>query len=51
MAFGGVATGSMNPQLAASVAEADPRLKDALLRLGREVLRGRGANPPPNRPR
>jgi hypothetical protein len=38
-------------QLAASVADADPKLKDALLRLGREVLRGRSANPPPNRPR
>lgn len=32
--------------LTASVTEADPKLKDALLRLGREVLRGRGANPP-----
>ena len=29
-------------ELAASVADADPKLKDALLRLGREVLR----NPP-----
>ena len=32
--------------LAASVEKADPKLQDALLRLGREVLRGRSANPP-----
>jgi hypothetical protein len=32
--------------LATSVAKADPKLQDALLRLGREVLRGRPTNGP-----
>jgi hypothetical protein len=33
-------------ELAASVTQADPKLKDALLRLGREVLRASGDNRP-----